>query len=96
MSALFKATGVSKSYTIAANGEMSFTAANLNYSVPTGYGLVGLLQYTSGDSRVFVQSINPAQNDSSAVIVRLRNISNTSLTATFSMSVRFAKNKFFG
>ena len=95
MTTLFKRVDVTKAYTVGANGEASLTVANLGYTIPTGYGLVGILQFSSGDSRVFIQSLNPSNTASTAVVVRLQNLSNSSITATFSLSVRLVKNSFF-
>lgn len=95
LTTLFKRVDVTKAYTVSANGEASLTVANLGYTIPTGYGLVGILQFSSGDSRVFIQSLNPSNTASTAVVVRLQNLSNSSITATFSLSVRLVKNSFF-
>lgn len=82
LSNLFITVTGSKSYTVPANGAIAVT--NIPVAVPTGYKAIGISSFNSGNIDVFPVYVFNYRMD-------VRNIANTNITATASITVLCVK-----
>lgn len=81
-------------YTIPANGAISISGGDLGItgSVP-GFVPVAIYFFDTGNSDVLVREI-AAHATATGAAVRLKNVSNSSVTATFNLGLFFIKNQY--
>ena len=86
---MFKRVRFSATYSIAADGAKSLAPADFDYSVPTGYSVLALYAFVTGNANVVVRNIYADCN------VTLKNISSSAQNnATAQVDVIFVKTAF--
>ena len=83
----------SASKTISANGALNLTANDLNISAPSGYGAIGIVALYANSNDVTFRSVNAQATGTSSFCVA-RNVSNSSVTLTFSCTLLYIKSSF--
>lgn len=76
-------------YSIAANNYTTITGSELGLSVPTGMRVIGIRNYSTGNSFVYASMI---RHDTSGSCVQLRSNGNIASTGTFTIGFIYAKN----
>ena len=76
-STLIKRVTYNYAYTVAANANLNITGTNLSISTPSGYTVLGINNFSTGNSNVVTRSFASAQTGSNTV-VSLRNVSSSS------------------
>ena len=78
--------------TIPANAAKVLSANDLNIITPEGYAPIGIVSYYTITNEVFIRTLLP-QSEGDRTFLIARNISNTSVTTVFNITVLYAKNE---
>ena len=88
----FKIKEYSYQYTVSANNSTNITAGNLGYTGLSGYTAVGIVQFDSGRHDVAVVRLLINSTTSTENMVRVHNLTGSSITATFSCRILYMQN----
>ena len=77
-------------YTIGANANLDVTGTNLEVSTPSGYAPIAFRQINTANGNVVWRSII-ANSTGNSPVVRLRNLSTSSITARLNLDIIYVK-----
>ena len=94
-SPMLKTKNFSASYTVAGSSSVNISGTQLQYTAPTGYQPIALYSVYTGSGDVVMK--NYFINETGAhTVINLRNLTTSSITASVSIDVLYAKNSCFG
>ncbi len=87
---LVKTKTYTTTYTVGANTSISLTANDFNVSTPSGYIPIGISNFSSQNVNVVIRGVY-GQSTGTSVLMSIRNISSSSVTATAYITILYAK-----
>lgn len=90
---LFQTKTYTTSYTVGGNGAGSITANDFEVSTPSGYSVIGVVDFATQSTSVDIRGVYGRATGSSTMM-SLRNVTSTSVTATAYITILYAKSLF--
>jgi hypothetical protein len=82
-------------YTVNANSYTRLTATDFEMDTPTGYTILAMYSFTSGNNNVFLSQFVPRDAGTDSVLI-VRNISSSNVSAKAYIRLVYIKSDFFG
>ena len=89
--ATLKRIDYSYTYTVAANSSVAISASNFNMATPSGYMVAGMVNYNTSNQYVYAYRVWP-QTSGLQTVLALHNTSNSSITATATITILYVKS----